>query len=137
VTTPFRHPGTQDWQSLEHPNAARNTVVNAVSAARFMSSPRIPWARAPRPLRQVCPAHEILAAYVDRELLGGDASAVDLPKRLVVAHPSRATAWLLLSHAREARHETDDAHDAWEEMLRPGGAPDAPVVLELRVARPD
>jgi hypothetical protein len=82
-------------------------------------------------------ATNVLAAYVDRELLGGDASDIDLPKRLVAAHPSSATAWLLLSHAREARHETDEAHEAWEEMLRAGGAPDAPVVLESRVARPD
>ena len=58
------------------------------------------------------------------------------PRRRPLRRAQRLSA-APVARAREARHETDEAHEAWEEMLRAGGAPDAPVVLELRVARPD
>jgi hypothetical protein len=122
-----------------HATPVPDAAVHALRALLLATAaaPRPDLARAEVAEAFRLDATNVLAAYVDRELLGGYASDIDLPKRLVAAHPSSATAWLLLSHAREARHETDEAHEAWEEMLRAGGAPEAPVVLELRVARPD
>jgi len=77
------------------------------------------------------------AAYVSREILHDEPTELELPRRLVGAHPESPTAWLLLARARTARHELEEAGEAWEEMRRFGGQPDGPVSVELRVARPD
>lgn len=113
--------------------------VHAVRAVLFATGPsqRRDLARAEVVEAVRLDPTNVLAVYVDRELLGGDASDVELPKHLIAAHPASATAWLLLAHAREARHETDEAMEAREEMLRFGGAAESPAVLELRVARPN
>jgi hypothetical protein len=77
------------------------------------------------------------AAYVSREILHDEPTELQLPIRLVGAHPGSPTAWLLLARARTARHELEEAGEAWEEMRRFGGQPDGPAAVELRVARPD
>jgi hypothetical protein len=80
---------------------------------------------------------QMLALVVQRLLLRDDEADVVAPKKLIALHPASAAAWLLLARAWTARHDLQAAGEAWDEVRRFADAPDAPIDLELRVARPD
>jgi hypothetical protein len=54
----------------------------------------------------------------------------------VAAHPEDAVGWILLARAHTLRHEPELAREA-ARPLRALAPPDAPVGVDVRVARPD
>ena len=124
---------------VAHPRPLTDADVHAVRALLYTAAlePRVDLARAELAEALRLDPTQVIAAYIQRIVLRDDETDLDLPRRLVAGHPSDPMAWLILAHARQARHEPEEAKEAFEEAVRFGGEPEAPIPVELRVARPD
>jgi hypothetical protein len=112
-------------------------ALRALLFATILDAPRTELAREELGEALRLDPLDVTAAFVGRVVLEGDERDVELPKRLVDRYPDDPMAWLLLARSRAARSERDEARESWEEVRRLGGAPDGPVAVELRLARPD
>jgi hypothetical protein len=124
---------------VEEAKPLTDAQVHALRALLYatMPAPRTDLARGELAEAFRLDPASVPAAYVQRAILGEEEADLELPKRLVARHPEDPMAWLLLARARTARHETEEARESWEEVRRFGGRPEAPIPVELRLARPD
>lgn len=79
---------------------------------------------------------DIVAVYVQRLFLHEREDDLTVPQQLSAAFPDNPMAWLLLAHAHQVRHESDLAREAML-PLRANAAPETPVGIDVRIARPD
>jgi hypothetical protein len=129
---------TPPYEPRRRPLAdAQVHALRALLFATIVDGPRVDLARAELAEALRLDPLDVMAAFVERVVLAGDEREVELPKRLVERYPDDPMTWLLLARSRAARGELDEARESWEEVRRFGGAPDGPIAVELRLARPD
>jgi len=116
--------------------------VHALRALLYQTAAAVPPAEKPALVRAEVnealrlDAYDALAVYVQRVSLHEQEDDLLLPLTLIAREPKNAIGWLLLARAHLARHEAAEAAEAWRH-LDALVAPDTPVGLDLRVARPD
>jgi hypothetical protein len=117
--------------------------VHAIRALLYATMMR-PGAEQPRPSLRAEVAEALrldplqgLALFIQRFLLRENEADLATAKKLVALRPNDALAWMVLARARSARHENDEAEEAWDQVRHIAGSREASFDRELRVARPD